>query len=257
MSDPAAPRIRRWTVARDRNNPERNEDASRAELVEDADAWRALLVVADGAGSTPFAGEWAHALVDAADPKWAQDGGLARGVDGVRRTFDPLADLTQEVDFVLEGLWRERGSAATLIVAAVTSRGGTTRCRVATVGDCLLLVSEPAALASFPLRSSGEFTNRPETVRTSRPELQVESWACNVPAGSMLALASDAIGAWLLRRLERAGPRSVHAWLRSVAEPELPDVDDDVTLLVLDVPAARRRRVDRLLRLLGRARRPD
>jgi hypothetical protein len=238
MSAGREPCIRCWTVARDRSHPEWNEDASRGELDGGPDDWTAFLVVADGAGSTPFAGAWARALVDAARPRWATDG-LAQGVEGVRRSFDPLAGDGAEVDFVLEDLWNERGSAATLAVAAVRSEGRRTRCFAQTVGDCLLLVSEPDRLASFPMRASAEFSNRTEAVTTQRPELPIKSASYDLPSGSMLALASDAIGAWLLRVNEREGPARVHSWLRGASESNLPDVDDDVTLVVLDVPRSR------------------
>jgi hypothetical protein len=255
VSQSGEPSIRQWTVAHDRSHPEWNEDASRAELAVAPDGWTAFLVVADGAGSTPFAGDWARALVEAARPEWVVDG-FADGVEHVRRRFDPLRDGGRDVDFILEENWHELGSASTLLAAVVTSRRGTTRCRVTTVGDCLALVSEPGALASFPLRASAEFTNRPETIRTRRPELEIKSWTCDLPAGSALALATDAVAAWLLRLREREGAGSVHAWLRTLSERDLPDVDDDATLLVLDVPAApvRPGRFNWLSRLVDRLR---
>ena len=184
----------------------------------------------------PFAGAWAQALVTAAQPEWVT-GNIAEGVDRARRSFDPLANGANEVDFVLEDLWHERGSAATLIVAEVTSEAGTTRCCASTVGDCVLVVSEPRTLLSFPLSTSAEFTNRTDAVRTQQRDFPVRSWTGELPPGSMLAAASDAIGAWLLDRRERAGAGSVHAWLKTMSDAALPDVEDDVTLLVLDVPA--------------------
>jgi hypothetical protein len=256
VSATRAPSVRRLTASRDRSRPDWNEDASRAELDGGvgAGAWRAFLVVADGAGSTPFAGEWARALVEGSDPAWAADG-LAGGVDRVRRDFDPLINAPAEVDFVLEDLWHERGSAATLLVAGVASDGEATTCRVCAVGDCVVFISEPAALTSFPVETSVELTNRTETVKTSESSVNIRAWEHDLTPGCVFAVASDAIAAWILRRKELQGSGSVHAWLTDVSEPDLPDVDDDVTLLVLSVPAvvARRAYLDRLQRLARRA----
>jgi serine/threonine protein phosphatase PrpC len=230
---PEPPLIRRWTTAQDRSKPELNEDASRADLRVGPTDWAALLVVADGAGSTPFAGAWAQALVDAAEPSWATDG-IPQGVEGVRRGFNPMAQ--EDVDFVLEDLWNERGSAATLSVAAVRSNGLRTRCAASIVGDCLLLISLPDSLSSFPLKAASEFTSRTQAVSTQTGDVEVRSTSFDVPAGSMLALSSDGIGAWLLRLLEAEGPGAVYEWLRAASDSALPTVDDDVTLLVLYVP---------------------
>jgi Protein phosphatase 2C len=220
-------------LALDRSQPELNEDASRVDLRVGPTDWAALLVVADGAGSTPYAGAWAKALVDAANSSWATYG-VAQGVADVRREFNPLR--AREADFILEDLWNERGSAATLIVAAVEATGVGTQCSASIVGDCLMLVSLPDSLTSFPMKAASEFTNRTNAVSTQREEIRVESTACDVPAGALLALSSDGIGAWLLGLLEREGPGAVYEWLRTASDSVLPQVEDDLTLLVLHVP---------------------
>jgi Protein phosphatase 2C len=253
VSGTEAPSLRRLTASRDRSRPEWNEDASRAELDADGDTWRAFLVVADGAGSTQFSGEWARALVDGAEPGWL-DGGLVSGVARVRGAFDPLTDAPAKVDFVLEDLWHEQGSAATLLAAGVVSDGEGTTCRVCAVGDCVVFVSEAEALTSFPVESSTELTNRTETVKTRESTANVQAWARVLPPGCLLAVASDAIAKWILQRKELEGAGSVHAWLRDVSELDLPEVDDDVTLLVLCVPVVPRPTyLDRLQRLAQRA----
>jgi Protein phosphatase 2C len=233
------PVIRRWTMALDRSHPELNEDASRADLHVGPSEWTALLVVADGAGSTPFAGAWARALVEAAVPSWATDD-VVRGVAGVRRSFDPIRD--QDVDFVLEDLWKERGSAATIVVAAVRSMEAETLCRVSIVGDCLMLISQPESLFSFPQKAASDFSGRTHAVSTQTDDIDVVSTTCEVPAGSMLVLSSDGIGAWLLRVREADGPRAIYEWLRTASDATLPQLDDDLTLLVLDVPPLEPRR---------------
>ena len=236
MSPSTAPEVRRWIAARGANPPDWSEDASRYEVTAEQDAWSAFLVLADGAGSTAFPGEWARALVDAAEPAWL-DGGIYEGIAGVRRDFDPLTDLEDDDDaFLFEELWYERGSAATLLLAKAVHDCGSTHCRVVCVGDSIAVVSAPGRLTSFPLRTSREFSNRTPTVRTAVTGLELKTWASDLPAGSMLVLASDGIGKWILRHGERHGPERVHALLRTFSDADVPDVEDDVTLLILDVP---------------------
>jgi hypothetical protein len=232
----AAPTIRSWSLGQDRSHPERSDDAYRSDLAIGDNAWTAFLVVADGAGSTPFAGDWARALVAAAEAEWVHRG-FEESVERVRETFDPFASGAFDDDFIVKDLWRERGSAATLAAAVVRSKGDLTRCRVSIVGDCLMVISEPTALASFPFEAANQFSNRTEAVRTLEAALNVQAHEFEVPPGSILALASDAMGAWLLKLFEREGAERVHRWLRTVTEDELPDVEDDLTLLVLDVPS--------------------
>jgi hypothetical protein len=246
MSRADPPSLRAWSLAHDRERPELNEDAWRADVQVSSQDWTAFLAVSDGVGSTTFAGAWARALVAAAEPAWAS-GGLAEGAEKVRETFDPLAG-GEEVDFILEDLWHERGSAATLLVASVESRGERTSCNVAAVGDSVLIVSQPERFTSFPLSTSGEFSNRTEAVRTRGARSTPRSWTGQLPAGSAVALASDGIGKWIVRRGEDEGAESLHLWLKRISEAELPDLDDDLTLMILDVPDCPPRRRGRLCR---------
>jgi len=255
MTSVVSPEVRHWSVSRDRDHPERNEDAFRVTIDETEHGWRAFLVLADGAGSKLFSGEWAHALVDAATPGWLGDS-LATEVDRVRRRFDPFEGQADGADFMREEKWREEGSAATFLAALVEPEGAHTRCRVTSVGDSLLLVSHPDRLTSFPFQVSSQFGNRTDAVHSQRKSFTRREWNFALGSRCLLAMASDAMGAWLLRRHEEQGARSVHAWLNCASERHLPSVDDDVTLAVLDVTSSRALRpvdfvADRLRRRVG------
>jgi len=233
---PDPPVLRRWTVSRDQDHAEWNEDASRAEAAGGSFGWRAFIVVADGVATMPFGGAWARALVEAADPTWTSPAGLESGVQSARERFDPLEAFRATSDFVLERLWSERGAAATLLVADVTSAGRHAVCHLAIVGDCLFLMSDGDQLVSFPRSKASELTNRTNAVRTKMTQLSVESHTYSVRSGTILAMASDAMGAWLLRQGEGDGPGRVHTWLSTATESDLPNLDDDLTLVLLEVP---------------------
>jgi Protein phosphatase 2C len=236
MTQRVRPRLRQFTVAHDPNHPERNEDAFRTEVVVYRTGWTALLALADGAGSTLFARDWAQALVSAVTDAWTA-GDLHMGVEEVRAQFDPFADGQDPSDFMRIQKWNELGSAATLLVASVRAGAARARCNVACVGDSLLLVSQRDALTTFPLTRSSEFGQRTDAVHTHRLELNHHYWRRDLPGGSMLVLASDALARWLLLRHESDGARSVNAWLKSAVKSRIPAVDDDATLIVLELPA--------------------
>ena len=251
MSSLALPRVRQLTASRDGKPAGWSEDASRADMRERDDGWSAFLAVSDGAGSTAFPGEWARVLVDAAAPRWI-NGDVHDGVAAVRQAFDPLDAETGDDDFLLEDLWYERGAAATLLLAHVTHASGRTRCRVLAVGDSVAIVSREDALTSFPIEASKDFSNRTEAVKTRAAAFETRSWSGELPPASMLVVATDGIGRWILDEAERNGPASAYAVLRRMSTRDLPDVEDDVTLVILDLPPARPGLVDRLLDLLRR-----
>ena len=152
---------------------------------------------------------------------------------------------------MLENLWLERGSAATLVLAMVTQDREQTSCRVLAVGDCVAIVSAADYLESFPLTSSNEFSTHTTTVKTRTADIDASSWTVQLPPGSMLALASDGIGRWLLLQAEKRGAAQVHNLLQGLSTEKLPDVEDDVTLLILDVES-RAARWSPLRRVLAR-----
>ena len=175
------------------------------------------------------------ALVEAATPRWL-DGDLLAGVDAVRDRFDPLTTAGDDVDFVLEDLWRERGSAATLLIAEIAGSADRTSIRAAAVGDSVVLVSDQHSVTSFPLAATVEFSSETETVGTSRRDVVVQRWAKDLSPGSQVAIGSDGIGVWMLGLAERAGAVTLFDWLREVDEGALPEVDDDLTLVLISVP---------------------
>src|SRR5438045_822885 len=78
-----------WTIAKDGNTPEQNEDAARVEACDGG----VLLAVADGASEAVYAGHWARALVAAVEADWpaCDDVALTERLDRVRAAFAPIA----------------------------------------------------------------------------------------------------------------------------------------------------------------------
>jgi hypothetical protein len=239
MSSDTAGEVRAWTRARDSGPQTHNEDAVRIEGGRAAGGSSVFVAIADGVSAAPFSGEWARALVDAASPAWLdddRDGDLMADIDVVRRGFDPMADVGDEGDFVLEDLWRERGSAATLLLVELVAGAGSAHLRAAAVGDTVVLVSDAASVVSFPVGAAADFTSRPRTVRTGPDDVVVQRWSRDVPPGSWVAMASDGVGAWMLGLAEDSGARALYEWLGAVDDDSLPAVDDDLTLVLLRVP---------------------
>jgi hypothetical protein len=240
-----------------------NDDAVRVVTSPGHGAVRRLFVaLADGAGSTIFAGAWATRLVDAAEPRWLS-GDLTAELAAVRAGFDPLASSDGDIDFILEDKWRDEGSAATLLVATVElsdDEGDAAELDVLVVGDSVVIVSDGTAVSSFAVATAAAFTDRPDLVGSrdegdARPALQRLSR--RVPAGSVVAFASDGLAKWMLTYVEREGSPALHDWLCRADASMLPRVDDDLTLVRVVMvapsltPSVGRRRSQWLGNLVG------
>lgn len=136
-------------------------------------------------------------------------GGLAAGVAQARAQFDPLLGSDEHADFMRLQKWREAGSPATFVAAVVQLDATTTTCQVLSIGDSIMMIAEPGSLTRFPLTSSSDFAVRTDTVRTHDVRLNHRQGRYELPADSIVVLASDAIAQCLLLRHERGTPLGV------------------------------------------------
>lgn len=221
---------------RERDDPDYNDDAVRVDTLgtEDGGGWTLFVAVADGAGSMPFSAEWAQKLVKEATPGWI-GGELGVAVARVRSVFDPPPEGM--ADLILRNHWRRTGTAATLLVAELRYRPpGRCDVRASIVGDCLLVASTPKSLTSVPMERAADFDIRTTAVQTAVDDVTIIEWSETVEAPACIALMTDGMGAWLLTLYEADGPEAVYRWLCNFTPDELPDIEDDATLVVIHLP---------------------
>ncbi|MBX5456722.1 MAG: hypothetical protein IRZ31_07450 [Thermogemmatispora sp.] len=182
------------------------------DTLEDAcacDAGRGLFAVADGAGTTLFARQWAVTLVElfvscpllSADPfelDWWLGQARARYAEGLPAPEQLPPEVRQK--------WQREGSQATLAaLRVVESEPEYALVKLLAIGDSCLLWRPAGSevVESFPLRSPAEFSKPPLCLpsqaalfRRSFHRLQ-EQWLRLRP-DDCLMLATDALARWIL-----------------------------------------------------------
>ena len=223
-----------WTVPKDGNRAEENEDASRIERTK-VDSDGLLLAMSDGASETVYAGPWARALVAAADSDWPtlSDADFVGRLDRVRAAFAPV-ESGQQLPWYVANKWLTQGSQATLLVATVVRAHEADGfvVRAIAVGDCCLLVfKSDGEVRTFPVHSSNELGLHPGLI-PNRPQSRlapVLRWEQSLQSGDVLLACTDAVGKWVLECLESEQRATL---LRTLAElraqgPSAPASPDD------------------------------
>ncbi len=220
-----------WTVPKDGNPPEQNEDAFRFQPFPAAGAGDGLLIaVADGASEAVFARGWAQALVDAAEPDWPQrnDQELNERLDQVRRTFSPVPPAAS-VPWHVRNKFRAQGSQAALLVATVRGVAGEDRMtvRAVAVGDsCLLLCRSDGDVCAFPVGKASDFGLSPALVGSRRQDgLAYGRWEAVLEPGDALLACTDALARWALECWESNSPGLLFEALRGLLAPALAELD--------------------------------
>ena len=196
MDDAPRVDVRHVSLVKDGHAPDENEDATGI----DADAWPVHMAVSDGATESAFSGLWARRLAAAC---------VARRVD----TADRLHAILPQV----QRTWRdevarrvsnrpwyvtakaEDGAFATCLAVSVHADG---TWRAVAVGDSVLLhVRDGTLRRAWPLDDPAAFDDRPALLpsREPHPVPTIEETTGRWAPGDTLALATDAVGQWLLR----------------------------------------------------------
>jgi hypothetical protein len=178
-----------------------------------ADQRRGRFAVADGASESSFAGEWARLLVKA---YVKTPGPWSRWLPAARKRWRDRAE-SRDLPWYAESKMQDGAFAALLGLAF---KGG--RWRAESVGDsCLFVVRQDRLLRSFPMRSAGDFDNRPSLLgsqpRTSdQPLARRTRLHGDCRLGDIVYLMTDAMAQWFLERVEaKAQPWEVLRTLRS------------------------------------------
>jgi hypothetical protein len=199
---------RAWTIPKEGNTPEQNEDAWRVAPFEQGPWRRGIqLALADGTTEAVYSGLWARTLVAAAEPDWpALDAAdWERRLEQVKQQFAPL-DRDGSVPWYVRNKYLTQGSQATLLTATLSQEPGLPgrMLRALAVGDCCLFLLRPRAqVFAFPLTTSQEFGQNPALI-TSRLQrgLVVQHCEALVQPGDLLLACSDALARWILQTAE-------------------------------------------------------
>src|SRR5947209_6618828 len=146
---------RAWSVPKDGNAEEENEDAFKIEEFKGDDGYQGLFIaISDGASGAIYSRSWAQSLVVAAKPEWPTigDDSLSEQIQRVRKQFSPLR-AAENIQWYVRTKFLTEGSQATLLLVTVNGWRETDSSTVhaVSVGDCcLLLFRRDGAVNSFP-----------------------------------------------------------------------------------------------------------
>ncbi|MCA9246430.1 MAG: protein phosphatase 2C domain-containing protein [Planctomycetales bacterium] len=217
--------------------------------------------ICDGVSSAIFSGVWARILAASlagAPPDIETPGEFDNWLKACRKAW---RDSVDQADLAWHQKAKlEEGAASTALwielfpddTDAGSQGGYRFRCRA--VGDCCLLhVRNEHVLSAFPMDSSGAYEQDPVALRTRVAKQDapptIESVEGECQTGDLLVLATDAVAAWAVRRLE-SGEQPEFEWMWNWRDEDwrafivgLRDENrirhDDSTLLLLKVlPAA-------------------
>lgn len=225
---------RSWTVPKDGNKPEQNEDAARIEFLPAENGpgmW--LIAVADGATEAVYSGLWARTLVAAVAPDWPtlSDDDLNARLNQVRRSFSPIP-TGEQVPWYVRNKFLTQGSQATLLPTIIESTGNPDELiiRAIAVGDCcLFLFKGNGEMCAFPVRTSEDFGMHPALVG-SRPQTSLDylRWEARFEPGDVLLACTDAVGKWVLQCVESNQTGLFIDLLLGLLAPAAPESDPSV-----------------------------
>jgi len=230
----------------DHGSPDTNEDAAQAA------PGRGLFVLADGAGTTLFAREWARLLAQqyiqtpllSADPfelQW--------WLELAQQRFQP--GDTASLPWALQRKARE-GSAATFAALGITAvRKTSARAHLFALGDTCVFVGNTRthALRSFPLEDAHAFLRAPLCLSSLPRKFDRGAHHCRVLSlelglHDIVLLATDAVACWLLRYADQQARWQAFLGLAGMTEetwhPFLTGCrtrqdmqDDDATIMIV------------------------
>lgn len=195
-----------WSVPKEGNTIEQNEDACRAEEML-AGEESLLIAIADGASETVYSRLWAYALVKAADTSWTalSDEDLNERLTQVRTSFSPIPPDAQ-IPWYVRNKFLAQGSQATLLVTTIerSKESAEFIVRSVAVGDCCLLhFSAGGEVNSFPMRSTADFSLNPVLVMNrNQSPLEFPRSEMRLRYGDFLLVCTDATGKWALQCME-------------------------------------------------------
>lgn len=200
------------SIAKYLDCPEDNEDAFHVSDERDR------IVVCDGASESYDGKNWARLLVE----KFVEGHPSKEALEECLSAFSALHDPATMTWSKASAY--ERGSFATTLIAQDDFSSSTLT--VQSIGDsCAVLTDGKSILQTFPYQSAVEFEKKPTLLSTlphhnahfystGNFEIPETSWSYEVSHHLFLLCMTDALGAWLLRRLEE---KDEHALPRLLA----------------------------------------
>lgn len=207
------------SVAKYLDRPEDNEDAMNVV------AERDRIVVCDGASESYDGKNWAHLLAEKFADEPLSEGALAACLEAFLALHDPTTmSWSKAAAF-------ERGSFSTTLIAQNDSSSSavTMQC----IGDsCAVLTDDVKVLHALPYQHSTEFEGTPTLLSTlphhnahlypaDNFEIPKTVWQYEAGNHPFLLCMTDALGAWLLRRLEEGDEHALPRLLAIRTEDEL------------------------------------
>jgi hypothetical protein len=199
---------RAWTIPKDGNTTDQNEDAWRLEPFVHG-PWRQglMMTMADGTTEAVYSGPWARTLVAAAEPDWPllTPRAWEQRLEQVKRRFAPLG-RDGAPPWYVRNKYLTQGSQATLLTVTLNQEPGLPGrvLRALAVGDCCLFLLRPRAqVFAFPLLESGQFGQNPALITNRKqPALDVQRSEALLMPGDLLLACSDALARWVLQAVE-------------------------------------------------------
>lgn len=200
--------VRRFWLPKAGNREEEYEDATWPARSLRAEHAPVRCAIADGATESAFAGHWARQLVRAYGAGAFEDHNLAHTLR-VEQTRWQAEVLSRPLPWYAEEKARS-GAFAALLGVTLEEDGadGRHRWRALAVGDCALLhVRDGVLLHSFPAQDAAFFTSRPVLIPSVGAQHEtvvrnLRQCAGEFLPGDVLYLVTDALGQWLLSRIE-------------------------------------------------------
>jgi hypothetical protein len=213
---------------------------------------RGLFAIADGAGTSFCSGPWARTLVEqflrvplrSADPFE-----VAWWLRAAQEVYKQASTQPAQRNWKVQQAARE-GAASTLAAFRVSAIHGTTlEAHLLALGDsCIFYAGGTEAVNSFPLHEAAAFGHTPLCLpslprKFHRDRQQLVSRHIQLPVGSTVLLATDAVARWILAHEGQArqdafwgiAGMTSETWSAFIAgcrqRDEMPDDDASVILL--------------------------
>lgn len=196
--------VKEFWIQKEGNLPEQYEDAYAY------DENLLLFALADGATESCFSKYWASLLVNNfVQSPFSFDSDL---VHNMERWLQPIRDNWysgidwKNLPWYVETKARMGAFSSFLGLKIYEEEKGKKIISIAVGDSCLFLVRDDRVEYTFPIKSSGEFSNRPRLIGSRLPSnraisnISVEK--LNIYPGDSLILATDALCKWFLESVE-------------------------------------------------------
>lgn len=182
-------------------------DAQSSEDAWGVDCSGGVFAIADGAGTTLFARQWATVLVEhgLSTPLLSNDPfELEWWLRAARQRFERQAPLRQDMSWNALQKAQGQGSYSTFASVRISQvDASSAQATLLAIGDSCILHASGETLHSFPLEQPAQFEQAPLCLPTlarvfSRTFHRCQAQVVTLAAGDTLLLATDAVAKWIV-----------------------------------------------------------